>query len=223
MKRNKKIKTIISISLLSVILIFTLSFGVSASAEALAENNRTENNNAENEINEEINSEEDGEVWEDNLFEQIYEALRENADKIFSALAFIGTLIVSYAYKKGLIPQLTEALSKFKGYLEKVKEDTELHDRKSDERIEIITKNVSTIEKTLSENGDKLKRLDEELSGYGDVVRDHEIMRILFSSQIDMLYSIFMASALPQYQKEEIGNKISKMREELESYGKLEQ
>ena len=37
-------------------------------------------------------------------------------------------------------------------------------------------------------------------------------------SQVDMLYAIFMSSALPQYQKDEVGARIKEMREELEKY-----
>ena len=43
-------------------------------------------------------------------------------------------------------------------------------------------------------------------------------MRTILAGQIDMLYSIFMSSGLPQYQKDEIGEKIKEMREELKSY-----
>ena len=40
-------------------------------------------------------------------------------------------------------------------------------------------------------------------------------MRLVIEGQIDMLYAIFMSSALPQYQKDEIGERIKLMREVL--------
>ena len=37
-----------------------------------------------------------------------------------------------------------------------------------------------------------------------------------------LLYSIFMSSSLPQYQKDMIGERIEELREELKSYEKVE-
>ena len=39
---------------------------------------------------------------EENIFDSIYSSLESNADKIFSILAFIGTLVVGVGYKSGL-------------------------------------------------------------------------------------------------------------------------
>ena len=41
---------------------------------------------------------------EASIFDDIYDAVLTNADKILSALAFCGTVIVGFAYKKGLLP-----------------------------------------------------------------------------------------------------------------------
>lgn len=159
----------------------------------------------------------------ENPFSKMYDALLSNSDKIFSLLAFIGTLIVGGAYKKGLIPSLTEALGKICSRIEEARADTRAYEGKSDEQLKNLSESVSAIESTLTKSSELLTRLDSEMKGYSEVMVDHEKMRTLFSYQIDMLYSIFMSSALPEYQKEEIGIKISKMREELASYEKRDE
>ena len=39
-----------------------------------------------------------------------------------------------------------------------------------------------------------------------------EDTRVILSAQVDMLYDIFMTSALPQYQKDAVGERIAAMR-----------
>ena len=70
-----------------------------------------------------------------NIFEDIYRLLEANADKIFSILAFIGTIVVSIGYKSGLLPLLRDALSKLKGSIDKVKEDNDTSNRTTGEKI----------------------------------------------------------------------------------------
>ena len=53
---------------------------------------------------------------------------------------------------------------------------------------------------------------------YSKLLAERQTIRTVLLGQIDMLYAIFMSSALPQYQKDEIGIKIQEMREELASY-----
>ena len=60
--------------------------------------------------------------------------------------------------------------------------------------------------------------MEERLGDCDLILAERESMRTILLGQVDMLYAIFMSSALPQYQKDEIGIKIQEMREELASY-----
>lgn len=156
------------------------------------------------------------EEYSENVFEEIYQALEQNADKLFSILAFIGTLIVGIGYKSGLLPLLRDAIGKLKGAIDGVRADGEVTKAKTDEGLYKITS--------------ALERLEEDVAGikgvyesYGEVKAERETIRLVLLGQIDMLYSIFMTSALPQYQKDEIGEKISQMKEELKNYEEVEE
>ncbi len=149
--------------------------------------------------------------YEQNLFEEIYEVIELNADKIFSVLAFVGTLIVGLGYKSGLLPLLRDALSKLKGAIDGVKADSETAKAETGERLREISCAVESIEEQLS-------AMKWQYESYEDICRDRESLRLILQGQIDMLYSIFMTSALPQYQKDEVGERISEMREELKNY-----
>lgn len=156
-----------------------------------------------------------GEI-EKNLFEEIYSLIELNADKIFSILAFIGTLVVGVGYKSGLLPLLRDALSKLKGSIDRVKEEGELSKLETSQRLNQIVDAVDGI-------GGDIEKMRWQYDSYELLCRERESMRLILEGQIDMLYAIFMTSALPQYQKDEIGERISEMREELKKYEKSEE
>ena len=146
-----------------------------------------------------------------NIFDGIYSLAEENADKIFSALAFIGTLVISLGYKSGLIPLLDKALSTLKGSVEEIREASERSCAESEDKIRALAGSVDGF-------GSALASIDERLGDYEEVCRDRERMRLIMEGQMDMLYAIFMTSSLPQYQKDEIGQRMARLREELGSY-----
>ena len=154
--------------------------------------------------------EEGGDV-EQNLFDEIYQALESNADKIFSILAFIGTIVVGVGYKSGLMPLLRDALSKLKSSIDRVKSDSETMGELTERRMDGICHTLDSISVSIED-------MEGHLQGYEDLMRERDSMRTVLQGQIDMLYAIFMSSGLPQYQKDEIGERIQEMREELKSY-----
>ena len=156
------------------------------------------------------------EDYAENIFEELYAAIEENADKIFSVLAFVGTLVVGVGYKSGLLPLLRNALSGLKGAIDGVKADGETTKALTDGKLQEISASLEKIE-------DELSDMKWQYESYEEICRDRESLRLIISGQIDMLYSIFMTSALPQYQKDEVGERISLMREELKKYAPSEE
>ena len=67
-----------------------------------------------------------------------------------------------------------------------------------EEKIEIMTQSLNDVK-----DGELLKN------------RENRNLAILMSAQIDMLYDIFMSSALPQYQKDAVGERVAVMKEAL--------
>lgn len=183
------------------------------------------NNDANNEDNTLIGGEsssEDGKNpddsgdYEKNLFDEIYAAIETNADKIFSALAFIGTLVVGFGYKSGLLPLLRDALTKLKGAIDGVKADGEQTRAETDLMLQDISKSLEEVRGELDD-------IKWQYESYDQIVKERNALRTVIEGQINMLYAVFMTSALPQYQKDEIGEKIRQMREELKSYEQIEE
>ncbi len=221
MNKIKALSIINKILPLIICLVLTLSITIGVSAE------ETEGEaviDTQNDLTTESANADDGAKKEDdliensNLFDEIYSVLEANADKIFSILAFLGTLVVGIAYKSSLIPLLRNALSRLKASIDKVQEDNDKNNLANSDKFTEISGSISKINEALAENSSQLGRIKWEFETYEQLLREREAMKTLLGGQIDLLYAIFMSSALPQYQKDEIGDKIQKMREELSEY-----
>ena len=153
-----------------------------------------------------------------NIFNQIYDTAVLYAAEIFSLLSLIGTIVVSYFYKKGLLPSVKNALSSLGGLVGNIKESS---DKQCEEQIlsaKRIDEQLSKFEGTLEGYAKTLEDMESRLIAEREVYLQLEKTNTLLSSQIDMLYDIFMTSSLPHYQKEATGERINKMRRELESH-----
>jgi len=159
----------------------------------------------------------EGEVTkeEENVFASIYEYLERNADKIFSLLAFLGAIILSFAYKKGLFPFVEKAMTALSGAVKSLKEETEKSNKGTDSFMEELTKKLAISETVLSEFGQKLSSLEEKLSEAALLKDKNEEFRLVMLAEVEMIYDIFTSSSLPDYQKEKLGEAYLKMKRAL--------
>ena len=155
------------------------------------------------------------EAWDASIFDDIYGAVMENADKILSALAFCGTVIVGFAYKKGLLPLLGKAMTAISRSVEGIKEDGIKSAQSTEERLTDIDTSIKEIRESASATKTAISEIEDHLARYENAMTQYSSMKTVMAAQTDMLYSVFMSSALPQYQKEEIGERISEMKKEL--------
>jgi hypothetical protein len=89
----------------------------------------------------------------------------------------------------------------------------------SDEKCSLA---VSRLESRLTDTEDIIKRLDEAIALTSEKIKAEESskgeradLRLIMQMQINMLYDIFMTSALPQYEKDAVGERISAMNKIL--------
>lgn len=204
MKKTTKIICLLIIAVLS------LSFVFGVSASALSEDEVAV-------ITEDALASEDGAENEDgnNLFESIFASVKNYAAEILSALAFIGSVIIMLCYKKGLMPLINDGLRALSSGVKTINEKSAsfnehaiavcdgIDDRlkRAEAMAEAVLKSTELIEKRLS-----------ELKAEGS---ERKKLSIILSSQIDMLYEIFMSASLPQYLKDSVGEKIAEMKAAL--------
>lgn len=184
----KKILTLI----LSILLIFSLLSVTAFAAEAA-----------------------DASMTESNVFDEVYKLILRHSDKILSALAFLASLFLAFAYRSGIIPLIKGGLNTLGTAVSKLKEETDKASEISAKTISEAKDKLADTEQTLKALTDKLSLLEEKL---GLAIEDKERvadMKIILESQIDMLYEIFMSSSIPLFQKEAVGEKITAMKRRL--------
>ncbi len=157
----------------------------------------------------------DADSGSENIFAVIYSAILENSDKLLSALAFLGSLVIAFAYKKGLIPIIKGSLSALTSAVVTLKEETASGMESTSKEALAVREKFESAEQLLSSLTERLDSLSTELSCLSEEKKRSEALRLIMSSQVDMLYEIFMSSALPQYQKDSVGERIGEMKRAL--------
>ncbi len=152
---------------------------------------------------------------EENFFASIYGEAVENSDKILSALAFIGSVVLAFTYKKGLLPTLNSAIGKLTESVSKIKKSSEEQLDKSCKLLGDAGVYLENTEKCLNALSERLEKLESDLENAKESKSQREKFNLVLMAQTDMLYDIFMTSGLPQYQKDIVGEKISAMKEQI--------
>lgn len=152
-----------------------------------------------------------------NFFALIYDKAMNNLSEIFSILAFIGTLAVAFFYKRGLLPLFTKAVNGIGQGIGEIRKESERAAEESGIKIGAIADKLSAVEESFAAFSSSLTALEEKLESEEAAISERKKMSVIMSSQVDLLYDIFMSSSLPEYKKEAVGAKFLQMREELNS------
>ncbi len=150
-----------------------------------------------------------------NIFELIFDKICDYSGEIFCALTLIGTAVLSFAYKKGLLPLVRNSLTAIAGALGQLKENTELGTGALSEQSEKMKESLGRAESVLKSFEEKLTALEASLSGIDRLEKTQASTEIILRCQIDALSEVFMSSSLPEYRKAALGEKLNKMREAL--------
>jgi hypothetical protein len=152
---------------------------------------------------------------EANVFSELYRTAADNADKIFSLLAFVGALALTFAYKKGLFPFVEKALASLAKSVGALKEEADKSNTGVNNFIEDLTKKLALSENVLKEYGEKLKALEKKLDEANLLNDKTQELRCVLTAEVEMIYEIFANSSLPEYQKEKVGEAYLKMKRAL--------
>ena len=195
------------------LVLILISFTLISSAfcvTAFAEDENAAYTEEETEITEENGTEE-------NTFSTLYDFTLENLDKIFSALAFIASLILVFAYKKGLIPIVNTSLLAIRKNAEKLGEASSDSLMNTEKSIDLLTEKFASVMNTAESISNSVDSLFERLDFLESESKSKDTLRTVMLSQVDMLYEIFMNSSLPQYSKDALGERIADMKKTIRS------
>ncbi len=150
-----------------------------------------------------------------NVLSGIIDAVREYSGEILSALSLIASLILAYCYRAGLTPVLKGALSNFASLLSGVRDSAAKNEITCQELGTVLNERLSSAEEVIKKLEENIDAVTFAIKKKEEAEGDRASLIYILNSQIDMMYNIFMTSALPQYQKDMVGDKIAEMRRTL--------
>lgn len=145
----------------------------------------------------------------------------ENGNTLLGLLTFIGSLIVAFLYKTGLLPMMRTGLSALRDLLSKNSDLTEDFTKEASalfKRIEEKTEQIPTMldktEKTLEELEGRLTTLEDALrASETDRQNTSEILR----TETELFYEMLSSVNLPEAQKESMTESYYRMKKKLEA------
>jgi len=181
---------------------------ISGATEATEADTATDSLQTEAGNNAPDESGENGEETAGGFFEELYRGITDNAEKVFSLLAFLASLFLGVSYKKGLIPGIRAGITAIEGELSRLKE-------RSEGDCGRLTEGLSRLEEAVNGFAEKTEKLSERLISEGEMSLERKRMREALLGQTDMLYEIFMSSSLPHYEKEAVSKRIAALKEAI--------
>ncbi|MBP3437232.1 MAG: hypothetical protein J6K61_04940 [Clostridia bacterium] len=145
--------------------------------------------------------------------------LRENAEKIFCALACIASLIPGFLYKTGLLPLLRSALSALSDSANKAGKKTEEFSANAEEKLASLQQGASAVlqvsENTvalLQEAEERLAALEEALA---QNLKEKQKTTAALQTETELLFRMLQCANLPQAQKDAMSSSFFALQQTL--------
>ncbi len=150
-----------------------------------------------------------------NIFESLYELLGEYIGEVMCALTLLGSLILTILYKRGLMPFMTRTVGAIGSTIAGIKESTESYAVKSGEDLGEIKASLCKAQSAVNQFSERLIAIEQSLTALGIDKSDRELFNSAIECQSTLLYEILMSSAIPQYQKDAVGEKLGAIKSAL--------
>ena len=150
-----------------------------------------------------------------NYFDILYEHMKENIGKILSALGCLISLILMFLYKKGFLPALEGGIKALAAAVTSIGEKTDKISEGTNELGNGLSAKLEECEEALSHMATNIAQLNEKILCAEEAQNEKAAIKTVMLAEVDMLYEIFMAAELPQYLKDNVGERIAAMKNVL--------
>lgn len=149
----------------------------------------------------------------------------KNIVSIFSGGSLLLSGILAIVIKKGLLPSLAKWLTKINNDLDSgvanVKTFAEAVSRSTDENMQKVADKIDPFLEEAQKVTDFSKKMEESLTDLQKQLdanaSDRAAMSVILKMQTDFLYSVFMAANLPEYQKQQMGERYNEMKKVIDA------
>lgn len=200
MKKTKFSHLIFIIMTIALLLSFTLTSAASGSAQA---------DGTKDEAYDTADAE------KESFFDVLFVGIEENMSSILSALAFIGSVIVMFCYKKGLIPIISDGIKALAGGVKQLGEKSNSIATDVEENAKFIEEKLLTVNELIQKMESALSLLEANEKNENSNKLHRAKIETVLNTQTEIMYEIFMSADLPQYIKDNIGEKLGNMKKSL--------
>ena len=161
----------------------------------------------------------ESEAAEGNGFAELYTLIGEHIGEVFAFLACAFSGILMLCYKKGILPLIKGGLTALSGGVSALSEEAKRQSEGSAEASVILAEGLARAQDVLEKMSGSLSTMEQRLSHAEAIGKENELIRTVLTEEVNMLYEVFMAATLPEYQKERISRAVNEMRERLSASG----
>ena len=154
---------------------------------------------------------------EGNTADEIYGLVIDNIGEIFAFLACAFSGILMLCYKKGILPLIKGGIGALSGGVTALSEEAKKQSESSNGISAMLEEKLKLADTALSKMNLSLTLMEEKLNSSEENKKDSEVLKTILLEEVNMLYEVFMAATLPEYQKERISKEVGAMKEKLTS------
>ena len=147
----------------------------------------------------------------------------ENADTLLGVLTLIGSLLVAFFYKTGLLPLLRSGLSALGELLGKSRELTESFTKEASERLSRMEEMTAPVLASLKAGEASLSTLEQRLAGLeAELAKSEKERRAtaeVLRTETELFYEMLASVNLPEAQKESMTESYYRLKKFLEAEG----
>ena len=145
----------------------------------------------------------------------------ENADTLLGVLTLLGSLLVAFFYKTGLLPLLRSGLSALGELLGKSRELTESFTKEASDKLSRIEEVSAPVLASLKSGEEALVALKERLSGLEAELakseRERRVTAEVLRTETELFYEMLASVNLPEAQKESMTESYYRLKKFLEA------
>ena len=147
--------------------------------------------------------------------------LTQNGDTLLGVLSLIGTLLVAFLYKTGLLPLLRSGLSALGDLLGKNREVTEHFTKETGEQIHRIEEYMTPMVDTLARSENALRAMEEKLAALETALErsegDRQKTAAVLRTETELFYELLASVNLPETQKDSMTESYYRLKRILEA------
>ena len=159
------------------------------------------------------NTEEAKAAEDTNIFSDVFSAILNHSGEILSAITALLSGIVIFIYKRGILPSLSGGISVVKGEVAEIEKHSKAQKESSLALSSTVSDGLASANERLTSLQENLTLLSERLILAEHTYKGTDELFSVLSSQLEMLYEIFMSSSLPAYEKERVAERIAAMKD----------